>query len=206
MVRIDISKKLFSFDGERELKIKLDIKEGEFLSLSGKSGAGKTTLLRILAGLENSSGSIFVNNQVWQKDNFFLSPQKRNIGFVFQDYALFPNMSVEENLYFALSKGENREIVEEMLEITELQNLRKRFPHQLSGGQKQRVALSRAMVRKPKILLLDEPLSALDFDMREKLQDEVLEIHKRFKTTTILVSHDKSEIEKLSDRVFNISS
>jgi len=127
-----------------------------------------------------------------------LAPQKRGVGFVFQDYALFPNMTVEENLLFV---EKDRALADELLELTELVALKKRLPSTLSGGQKQRVALCRAFMKRPKILLMDEPLSALNPEMRHKLQREILILHKKFKTTTIMVSHDPSEIYKLAQRV-----
>ncbi|MEO8111028.1 MAG: ATP-binding cassette domain-containing protein, partial [Ginsengibacter sp.] len=123
-------------------------------------------------------------------------------GFVFQDYALFPNMTVKENLEYALEKGQSKAIVDELVNIIELKDLQQRKPGELSGGQKQRVALARALVRKPNILMLDEPLSALDIKMRSLLQDYILRVHKEFNLTTILVSHDIGEIIKMSDKIF----
>jgi molybdate transport system ATP-binding protein len=198
MIKIDINKKLHGADGEMNLEVNLTIEQGEFVALAGQSGAGKTTLLRILAGLESSQGVIEIGNEVWQDKNFSLEPQKRKIGFVFQEYALFSNMSVEENLLFV---KKDRALAEKLLEITELTALKKRLPNTLSGGQKQRVSLCRAMMNRPKLLLMDEPLSALDPTMRTKLQKEILLLHKEFKTTTIMVSHDPSEIYRLASRV-----
>jgi len=198
MLQINIDKKLHGSHGEMKLDINLKIKKGEFVALSGKSGSGKTTLLRILAGLESSNGTITVANETWQKENFILSVQKREIGFVFQDYALFPNMTVEQNLLFV---EKDRELANYLLDITELSTLKKRLPSSLSGGQKQRVSLCRAFMKRPKLLLMDEPLSALDPSMRSKLQQEILTLHKEFETTTIMVSHDPAEIYRLASRV-----
>lgn len=198
MIKIDINKKLHGADGEMDLKVDLNINEGDFIALAGQSGSGKTTLLRILAGLEESNGVIQVGNEIWQDDKSFLKPQKRGIGFVFQDYALFPNMSVEENLLYV---QKDKELCDHLLEITGLGELRKRLPNTLSGGQKQRVSLCRALMNRPKLLLMDEPLSALDPALRSKLQNEILMLHKEFGTTTIMVSHDPSEIYRLSNRV-----
>lgn len=181
-----------------QLLVDLNIKQGEFVALSGKSGSGKTTLLRILAGLEEAEGNITVDQKIWLDQKRKLPPQKREIGFVFQDYALFPNMSVLENLLFV---QKDRELAEHLLEVTELTELKDRLPNQLSGGQKQRVALCRSLMSRPKILLLDEPLSALDPAMRTKLQNEILTLHKEFNITTIMVSHDPSEIYRLASRV-----
>lgn len=208
MIKINIKKTLNTADGKIVLHVNKEIKEGDFLTLFGKSGSGKTTLLRILAGLENpDSGEIKVGDEVWfdSSKKINLPPQKRGVGFVFQDYALFPNMSVKKNLLFALKNPNERARVDEILEIMELENLSLMMSDQLSGGQKQRVAVARALVSSPKLLLLDEPLSALDHAMRVKLQDELLAVHKKFDVTSILVSHDVSEVFKLSSRVFKIS-
>ncbi len=198
MIKIDINKKLHGSSGEMDLNVDLEIKEQDFVALAGQSGSGKTTLLRILAGLEKAKGHISIGDDIWLGDNKILPPQKREIGFVFQDYALFPNMSVEENLLFV---NKDKELAHELLEITELSELKKRHPNTLSGGQKQRVSLCRALMNRPKLLLMDEPLSALDPSMRTKLQNEILALHKKFGTTTIMVSHDPSEIYRLSNRV-----
>jgi molybdate transport system ATP-binding protein len=198
MIKANINKNLHGSNGNMNLDISIMIKQGEFLALSGKSGSGKTTLLRILAGLEACEGSIEVNGVMWQGENFKLPIQKREIGFVFQDYALFDNMSVEKNLLYSYH---DKALAKELLELTELYELKDRLPHTLSGGQKQRVSLCRAMMNRPKLLLMDEPLSALDPLMRTKLQNEILALHKKFNTTTIMVSHDPSEIYRLADRV-----
>jgi len=198
MLKIDINKKLYGSNGEMNLNINLKIAQGDFVALTGLSGSGKTTLLRILAGLEEASGVIKINDKIWLDNKKILAPQKREIGFVFQDYALFSNMSVENNLLFV---KKDRELANYLLKITELSQLKNRLPNSLSGGQKQRVSLCRALMNKPKLLLMDEPLSALDPAMRTKLQNEILTLHKEFKTTTIMVSHDPSEIYRLSNRV-----
>lgn len=198
MIKIDINKKLHGANGDMDLDVNLTIKEGDFVALAGQSGSGKTTLLRILAGLESATGHISIADEVWLENKNVISPQKRKIGFVFQDYALFANMSIEENLLYV---NKDKNLANELLEITELSELKKRLPNTLSGGQKQRVSLCRAMMNRPKLLLMDEPLSALDPQMRNKLQGEILSLHKKFNTTTIMVSHDPSEIYRLSNRV-----
>jgi len=198
MINIDINKKLHGANGEMDLNVNLEIKQGEFLALAGLSGSGKTTLLRILAGLETASGTININNNTWLDNKFCLAPQKREIGFVFQDYALFPNFSVIDNLLYV---NKDKELANYLLKMTELEELKNRFPQTLSGGQKQRVSLCRALMNRPKILLMDEPLSALDSNMRTKLQNEILTLHKEFNTTTIMVSHDPSEIYRLANRI-----
>ena len=202
MIRIDISKKLHGSIGEMDLNVNLQIKQGEFVALAGLSGSGKTTLLRILAGLEEANGTINISNTFWLNDKFCLPSQKREIGFVFQDYALFPNFSVLDNLLYV---KKDKELANYLLKMTELEELKNRFPQTLSGGQKQRVSLCRALMNRPKILLMDEPLSALDSNMRTKLQNEILTLHKEFNTTTIMVSHDPSEIYRLANRVVTLN-
>ncbi|ELS3707508.1 ATP-binding cassette domain-containing protein [Campylobacter upsaliensis] len=192
---------------EGPIKLDLDImlSQGEISAIFGESGAGKTTLLRILAGLITpQKGFIRVGDEIWLdlKKGINLSPQKRSLGFVFQDYALFPNMSVRENLAYAT---QNQRKIDELLELIGLKELANSRPKELSGGQAQRVALARALAKEPKILLLDEPLSALDFKMRSHLQEELLKILKHFKTTALLVSHDLAEIYRLSARVLQLS-
>ena len=198
MIDIKIQKELLGTSGVLELDVELHIQEGEFLALSGTSGSGKTTLLRIIAGLEKAEGSIEVEKQSWLSANKALPPQKRSIGFVFQEYALFDNMTVLQNLLFV---AKDKTLALRLLELTELTELQKRYPKTLSGGQKQRLSLARALMQKPKLLLLDEPLSALDPSIRAKLQMQILKLHKEFGTTTIMVSHDPSEIYKLASRV-----
>ena len=200
MIKIDI--KNFYLD------ISTSIQRGSFVALTGKSGSGKTTLLRTLAGLQkDSTGSIIVDDEIWLDDKTSLPPQKRNIGFVFQDYALFENMSVIENLLFV---NDDKDLANHLLDIIELQEFKDKYPSTLSGGQKQRVALARAMMNKPKLLLMDEPLSSLDKDMRIKLQDEIEILHnefsKEFNTTTIMVSHNLDEIYRLGHRIITLEN
>lgn len=207
MIEIDITKKLFSAQGEFTLELKLNIQQGEFISLFGQSGAGKTTLLRCLAGLEQpDSGFIKVQGVTWfdSKSGIMLKTQHRHAGYMFQDYALFPNMSIRGNLEFALRPGAKRERVNELIELMGLGDLQTRKPATLSGGQKQRVALARALAAEPDMLLLDEPFSALDHATRVRLQDEVMRLQRHFGLTTVMVSHDISEVYKLSQRVMVI--
>jgi molybdate transport system ATP-binding protein len=204
MMHCKLYKTLQTSQGPIELDVFFETEQGKLVALYGASGAGKTTILRMLAGLTSpENGEIIFENETWldTKRKFNLPPQKRKVGFVFQEYALFPNMTVKENLSYALEKGESKIIVEELMHVMDLEQLQNRKPDTLSGGQKQRVALARALVRKPKLLLLDEPLSALDTEMRLKLQDHILKLHKEFNLTTILVSHDFSEIHKMSDTI-----
>jgi molybdate transport system ATP-binding protein len=204
MIEIAIEKKLHTSDGFINLDVDVSIDEGCIVSVFGKSGSGKTTLLRIIAGLTDpDTGRIAVNEEILFSEKINVPPQKRRIGFVFQDFALFPNYTVRKNLLY-VNKDRNK--VEELLEIMDLKNLAGRMPEKLSGGQKQRVALARSIARNPDILLLDEPLSALDGAMRIKLQDEILKIHRMFPITIILVSHDLPEIFRLSQRVISIEN
>lgn len=203
MIEIRVEKELFGVSKNMKLDVDLSFENGDFIALSGESGSGKTTLLRCLAGLEKSKGTIKVGTEIWQDEKVFLSPQKRRIGFVFQDYALFNNLSVKENFLFV---EKDLSLCDKLLDMLDLANLKDRYPNKLSGGQKQRVALGRAMMRKPKLLLLDEPLSALDPSLRTRLQGELKKIHESFKITTILVSHDPNEIYKLAKKMVVLDS
>ncbi len=203
MININVSKKLQGAEKEIDFDIDCEFKKGEFWTLFGKSGIGKTTFLRMIAGLEKpDAGIIKIDDEVWfdSDKHINLPPQKRRVGFVFQSYALFENMSVIENIYFAQQIKDEKK-AKQILEKMEITNLANRNPSTLSGGQRQRVALARAIALEPKILLLDEPLSALDLATRAKLQDELKNIHDKFHLTTLLVSHDRSEVFKLSNFV-----
>ncbi|WP_439214477.1 ABC transporter ATP-binding protein [Duffyella gerundensis] len=184
-------------------QIDFSAREGELVTLLGPSGCGKSTLLRCLAGLtEVDSGEILL-----QGSNIVpLPPQKRTIGMVFQSYALFPNMTVEKNVAFGLkmqklSTETIRQRVGEALEMVELNEFARRYPHQLSGGQSQRVALARSLVTRPRLLLLDEPLSALDARIRRHLREQIRRIQQELKLTTLFVTHDQEEALSMSDRI-----
>lgn len=207
MTHFSLQKKLHTTAGFITLDVNCGIEDGAFISLYGPSGAGKTSLLRMLAGfMQPDAGFIKVKDEVWfdsdQKINIL--PQQRHAGFVFQDYALFPNMNVEENIMFALSKNDSKKDIDDLLEVTDLKGLRHKKIQLLSGGQQQRVALARALAGKPKLLLLDEPLSAIDLEMRQRLQETLLTIHSHFDVTAIIVSHDISEIIKLTSKTIHI--
>jgi molybdate transport system ATP-binding protein len=204
MIRINVQKALTMSEGESQLKIDTSIPKGSFTAIYGRSGAGKTTLLRLLAGLTQADkGFIEVDGHVWldTATKINLPPQNRRTGFVFQDFALFPNMTVLENMQYASGKKSDLELIRELLRMVSLENLAHRKPATLSGGQQQRVALIRALVRRPGLLLLDEPLSALDLEMRHKLREEIHMLHRQFGTTTLLVSHDLAEVYRLCDQV-----
>jgi len=207
VISINIEKMMFTAQGKINLLINTEITLGEFVALYGQSGAGKTTLLRILSGLTKpKKGFIKFGETVWfdSSKKINLTPQERNISYMFQDYALFPNMTVIENILYAQTKKNNEEALE-LLTLFGLSEFCNCKPNGLSGGQKQRVALARSLARKPKLLLLDEPLSALDTETRTALQNEILKAHKILKATTIMVSHDVNEINKLANHVMLIN-
>ena len=183
--------------------LSLDIYQGEFLTLLGPSGCGKTTVLRLIAGFETlTSGEIFMNGSRLNGT----PPNKRNVNTVFQSYALFPHMSVFENIAFGLrmKQHDTRSIsgqVMDALDIVKMTGLEMRMPHQLSGGQQQRVAMARAIVNKPQILLLDEPLSALDYRLRQEMEIELKRVHRQLGITFVFVTHDQEEAISMSDRI-----
>jgi len=188
-----------------QLDIDLKFPDGSFVTIYGPSGAGKTSILRMIAGLMTpDAGTLDIGNVVWFDDasKINLKPQARSAGLVFQDYALFPNMNVLQNMQYALRSTKDKNTADELLHIFDLEELKNRSTATLSGGQKQRVALARAIANKPKVLLLDEPLSALDYGMRLKLQDYLQLVHRSFDITILLVSHDIGEIIRLCDAVY----
>src|SRR3989338_2849137 len=183
--------------------LNLHLNAGDIGCLLGPSGCGKTTALRAIAGFEPVlEGEIQLADQVISKAGFTLAPEKRRIGMVFQDYALFPHLSVAENIGFGIRKQPNCErVTQELMELVKLGHLGKRYPHELSGGQQQRVALARALAPEPQLLLLDEPFSNLDGELRRRLSHEVRDILKARGTSAILVTHDQEEAFAVSDHV-----
>ncbi len=184
-------------------QLNLHLNAGDIGCLLGPSGCGKTTTLRAIAGFEPLlAGEISLAGEVISKPGFTLAPEKRRIGMVFQDYALFPHLTVAENLAFGIHQHPQRQrIVDELLELVKLSGLRQRYPHELSGGQQQRVALARALAPEPRLLLLDEPFSNLDGELRRRLSHEVRDILKARGTSAILVTHDQEEAFAVSDHV-----
>ncbi|VBB44691.1 ABC transporter related protein [uncultured Paludibacter sp.] len=203
MLKINIEREMLTSEGKKTLKIDTELTEKELVCIFGHSGAGKTTLLRILAGLNKpDKGYIQFKDQIWfdSSKKINIPAQQRNVGYMFQDYALFPNMSVRKNIAFAQKTKDNGE-VDKLLELFELEMLQNQHPEKLSGGQKQRVALARALAAKPQLLMLDEPLSALDFEMRVNLQGEIKKAHELLESITLMISHDIKEVEKLATSV-----
>jgi iron(III) transport system ATP-binding protein len=187
--------------------LRLEIKDGEFVSLLGPSGCGKTTTLRLVAGfLQPDAGEIRVNDQVISSATILIPPERRNMSMIFQSYAIWPHMTVFQNVAYGLKfkKLASREVeekTERLLRVVHLEALKARYPAELSGGQQQRVALARALVVEPQILLLDEPLSNLDANLREEMRFEIRRLHEEFGITTIYVTHDQAEAMVTSDRI-----
>lgn len=206
VIDIRMRKRMLTAHGPMDLVVETTVEMGKLVALFGDSGAGKTTLLRILAGLTNpDEGFIRFGQTLWfdSEKKINVPPQQRNISLMFQDYALFPNMTIKENIAFAQPKQNSIE-VEELLFLFGLTELQKQKPSGLSGGQKQRVALARALARKPQMLLLDEPLSSLDAEMRIMLQDEIEKVHCQWGITTVMVTHDLNEVFRLASHVIHL--
>jgi iron(III) transport system ATP-binding protein len=186
-------------------EISFELAGGEILALVGPSGCGKTTTLRIIAGLERpDSGIVRINGQVVASESVFVPPEKRGVGMVFQDHALFPHLTVSENIGFGLrgqSLEQVRKTVGEMLHLVGLLPLAKRYPHELSGGERQRVALARALAPRPVLVLMDEPFSSLDADLRLEMREHVRRILKAMQATVVFVTHDQDEALYMGDRL-----
>ncbi len=192
----------FSYGKDKVLdNYNLQVSKSNIIALKGSSGSGKSTILRLIAGLEKpKSGVIKIDGE----DVTNLETHKRNIGFVFQDFALFPHLTVKNNIKFGIShlkKDEQNELIREYTKLLQIEDLLERYPHEISGGQKQRVAIARTLVTKPKLLLLDEPMSALDSDLKDSIRLFLRKILKELDITTILVTHDKGDADVICDEV-----
>ncbi|UZO81147.1 ABC transporter ATP-binding protein [Aquimarina sp. ERC-38] len=205
MIKINFRKKIHTVEGLLDLNISTYVPKASFISIYGESGSGKTTILRILAGLQvPDDGTITVDKVSWyhSQDRIFLSPQKRNIGYVSQKYLLFPSMTVRQNLEYAKQHTNSNTDIYTLLKVIDLEKLQDKKATQLSGGQQQRVAFARALVQKPKILLLDEPFSALDIGIRNKMHVFLKTFQKENNTTILMASHDREEVCKMSDQIW----
>ena len=182
--------------------INLDIQEGERVSILGPSGCGKSTLLRLIAGLEKpSQGEIKIKGIKASSRENLLPPEKRNVGLVVQDKALFPHLSVYSNICFGIKKNKTKDdIASELLSLFKIENLKSKYPHEISGGEQQRVALARSLATNPDLLMLDEPFSALDKDLKETLYSEISLVFSERKSTILLVTHDQKEAELMTER------
>lgn len=200
MLEVKVTKTLFHYELDMDFLV-----NDEILVLFGPSGSGKTTILHSIAGLtEPDSGNISLDGQTFYDGTMKTVPtQKRNIGYLFQDYALFPHMTVEKNIHYGVKKKahETDFVIEQLLDVLGIKHLLPKYPHQISGGEKQRVALARALATEPSILLLDEPLSALDKDTRTECQNELIRLHELWKIPFIIVTHDMDEAERLGHRI-----
>ena len=177
------------------------IEKGQLISFVGESGSGKSTFLKCLSGLENiNSGKVILNNKIINDKNLFVKPQRRKIGYVFQDYPLFPHLNIKENICFNLEKR-YFENFEDIVKLTNLKPLLERYPHEISGGEQQRVSIARSIIREPDLLLLDEPFSNLDANIKYSIRDEICKIIKKTNTTTILVTHDINDALNISDKI-----
>ncbi len=186
--------------------LNLEMAPGEIMAVVGNSGCGKSTLLRIISGLESrAEGRIQVGDTVFQSDDEFVPVEKRQLGFVFQDYSLFPFMTVLQNIRFA-AKNQDSASLQELLQLTRLEGLENRYPHELSGGQQQRVAVARTLASNPKILLMDEPFSNLDEALVREMRSELREILKSRNLTTIIVTHRMEDADAFADRTFRLGA
>ncbi|MFF2479846.1 ABC transporter ATP-binding protein [Paenibacillus sp. NPDC058071] len=199
----------YSSESETISQFDLTLRKGETVGLVGPSGCGKSTLLRLIAGLAApAAGSIEINGKKMVDEKRFVQPEKRGIGMVFQDYALFPHMTVEQNVLFGLHRLSGRlrtQRLEEMMELVQLEAYRKRYPHELSGGQQQRAAFARSLAPKPDLLLMDEPFSSLDADLRGEIRLQLKEILRKAQMTSILVTHDSEDAQIMCDRVVRMA-
>lgn len=213
MTYCTISQLSFRYTGVQEYVLKdfsLNVEHGELVGILGQSGCGKSTLLRLIAGLEMpTAGSIQIKDTIMVDASTFVQPEQRGVGMVFQDYALFPHLTVEQNIQFGLhrmSRKQRADRVSEMLELVRLQDFRKRYPHELSGGQQQRAAFARAVAPAPAVLLMDEPFSNIDSEMKREIRVELKRMLQESNTTAILVTHDIEDANTVCDRIVQIEN
>lgn len=181
--------------------LSFSVNKGQLISFVGESGSGKSTFLRCLSGLEKpNSGTVSLNDQIINGKNVFITPQKRKIGYVFQDYPLFPHLNIKENICFNLQNVYYKNF-EKIIDLTNLKNLLERFPHEISGGEQQRACIARSIIREPDLLLLDEPFSNLDANIKFLIRDEICRIIRKSEITTILVTHDINDALNISDKI-----
>ena len=210
---LDVKNIHLSFDN-KDLEIiilrnlNLKVKEGDFVAITGASGSGKTSLLRAICGLETpNEGEIILDNSIIFNKEVSIPTEKRNIGLVIQEKVLFPHLNTRQNIEFGISKSKNRsELSSDIMKKLKIQKLSEKYPHQLSGGESQRVALARSIVMKPKLLLLDEPFSGLDTELKTKIYPEIKSILDENKITCLMVTHDLTEVKALADKLFNLES
>jgi iron(III) transport system ATP-binding protein len=209
---LDVEGLTFSFKRAKQPilnDVSFKMNQGEIVGVLGQSGSGKSTLLRVIAGLEvPEQGSITVAGKTVVNHKLFVQPENRGIGMVFQDYALFPHMTVKDNILFGLkgmSRSERQARLTEMLELVQMTDYAKRYPHELSGGQQQRIALARALAPKPSLLLMDEPFSNLDADLKGEIREELRLILKAANMTCMMVTHDRQDVDAICDRSISLT-
>lgn len=210
---LDIKNIKLSFDN-KDLEImilrnlSLTVKEGDFVAITGASGSGKTSLLRTICGLESpKEGEIILDHSIMFNKEISVPTEKRNIGLVIQEKVLFPHMNTRQNIEFGISKrNDKNELSNEIMEKLKIEKLSEKYPYQLSGGESQRVAIARSIVMKPKLLLLDEPFSGLDTELKTKIYPEIKSILDEDKITCLMVTHDLTEVKALADKLFNLES
>ena len=208
MLAVDILKNIDTESGPKQLSVKAAFTSDSIHGIFGNSGQGKTTLFNVISGIQQpDSGRIFYNENVWYDNNTNLKIQKRGIGYIFQENSLFPNFTIRENILFALPAKEQSKLdISQLLEQVGLKRLDEKYPSQLSGGQKQRAIIARLLVQKPELILIDEPFTGLDFEIKHALFKQIKSLHQEYKPTVLLITHDVGDIENLCDKVHLIKN